>query len=85
MGLPWWLSGKESTCQSRRHRRHRFNPWVREIPWRRKWQLTPVFLPGKFHGHRSLVGYSPWGLKESVTTELLNTHTYTQSKFIMLV
>ena len=42
-------------------RRHRFDPWVRKIPWRRKWQPTPVFLPGKSHGQRSLVGYSPWG------------------------
>ena len=39
------------------------------IPWRRKWQPTPVFLPGKFHGYRSLVGYSPWGHKELDTTE----------------
>ena len=38
-----------------------FNPWVRNIPWRRKWQPTPVFLPGRFHGQRSLAGYSPWG------------------------
>ena len=41
-----------------------FNPWVRKILWRRKWQPTPVLLPGKFHGQRSLVGYSPWGCKE---------------------
>ena len=59
-GLPSWLSGKASTSQ---HRRHRFNPWVRKICWRRKWQPTPVFLPGKAHGQRSLVGYSPWGHK----------------------
>ena len=39
----------------------RFNPWVRKIPWRRKWQPTTVFLPGKAHGQRSLVCYSPWG------------------------
>ena len=45
MGLPWWLSGKESACQSRRHG---FNPWVRKIPGRRKWQPTPVFLPAEF-------------------------------------
>ena len=45
--LPRWLSGKESACQ---YRRHRFDPWVRKIPWKSKWQLTPVFLPGKFHG-----------------------------------
>ena len=40
-----------------------FNPWVRNIPWRRKWQLTTLSLPGKSHGQRSLVGYSPWGRK----------------------
>ena len=38
-----------------------FNPWVRKSPWRRKWRPTPVFLPGKPHGQRSLAGYSPWG------------------------
>ena len=38
--------------------------WVRKIPWRRKWQPTPVFLPGEFQGQRSLEGYSPWGQKE---------------------
>ena len=46
-GLPWWCDGKESTCQGRRYRRCRFDPWVRKIPWRRKWQLAPVFLPEK--------------------------------------
>ena len=55
-----WLSGKESTCQCSRLG---FDPWVRKVPWRRKWQPTPVFLPGKPHGQRSLVGYSPWGRK----------------------
>ena len=45
----------------------------REDPWRREWQPTPVFLPGEFHGRRSLVGYSPWGHKESDTTERLST------------
>ena len=63
IGIPRWLSGKESACQCRRHRRFRFNPWVRKISWRRKWQPTPVFLPGKSHGQRSLVSYSPWGRK----------------------
>ena len=53
---------------------HRFNPWVRKIPWRKKWQHTPVLLPGKFHGLRSLVVYSPWGHKESDTTERLHFH-----------
>ena len=45
-----------------------FNPWVRKIPWRRKWQPTLVFLPGTFHGQRSLVSYSPWDHKESDKT-----------------
>ena len=48
-----------------------FDPWVGKIPWRRKWQPTPVSLPGKSHGQRSLVGCSPWGCKESGTTDLL--------------
>ena len=45
-----------------------FNLWVRKILWRRKWPPTPVFLPGKSHGQRSLMGYSPWGCKELDTT-----------------
>ena len=49
-----------------------FDPWVGKIPWRRKWQPTPVFLPGESHGWRSLVGYSPRGCKESDTTEWLH-------------
>ena len=47
----------------------RFDPWVRKIPWRGVWQPTPVFLPGKSHGQRSLVGYSPWGHKGLAMTE----------------
>ena len=74
MGFPTWLSAKESTCQCRRQRRFVFNLWVRKIPWKRKWQLTPVFLPGKFHGQRSLVGYSPFCCKELDTTERLHFH-----------
>ena len=54
-------SSKEPACQRRRHKRPGFDPWVRKIPWRRKWQPTPVFLPGEAHGQRSLTGYSPWG------------------------
>ena len=46
-----------------------FYPWVGKLPWRRKWQLTPVFLPGRSHEQRSLAGYSPWGCKDSDTTE----------------
>ena len=44
-------------------------PWVRKIPWRKEWLPTPVFLPREFYGQRSLVGYSPWGHKESDMTE----------------
>jgi len=69
--VPWWLSGKESACQCRRCG---FDPWVGKIPWRRKWQLTPIFLPGESHGQRSLAGYSPWDHKESDTTERLNNN-----------
>ena len=63
LGLPRWHSSKESACQCRRHKRLSFSPCVGKIPWSRKWQLTLVLLPGKFHGHRSLVGYSPWSHK----------------------
>ena len=49
-----------------------FDPWFGKIPWRRKWQPTPVLLPGKSHGLRSVVGYSSWGLKELDTTEQLH-------------
>ena len=57
-------------------RRPGFDPWVGKIPWRRKWQPTPVLLPGESHGRRSLVGYSPWGCKESDTTERLHSLTH---------
>ena len=70
--FPRCRSGKESICPCRRCKRLGFDPWVGKIPWGRKWQPTPVFLPGKSHGHRSLVGYSPWGCKESDTTERLH-------------
>ena len=53
-------SGKESTCQCRRHKRHGFDPWIEKIPWRRVWQPTPVFLPVKSHGHRSLGSQRVW-------------------------
>ena len=63
-GLPRWRSGKEFTWQCRRHKRCRFNSWDGKIPWRRRWQPTPLFLPGESHGQRSLVGYSSWGLTQ---------------------
>ena len=64
--IPGGSDGKASACNGGRPG---FNPWVGKIPWRRKWQPTPVLLPGKFHEQRSLVGYSPWDRKESDTTE----------------
>ena len=70
--LTGWLSGKESTCQCRSRE---FNPWIRKSPLRRKWQPTPVFLPGKSHGQRSLAAYNPWGAKESDVTSWLNNTT----------
>ena len=57
--LPWWLSGKESACQCRRHR---FDPSV-QISWRGEWQSIPVLLPGESHGYRGLVGFSSSGRK----------------------
>ena len=67
-GFPGGASGKEPACQCRRHRKCGFDPWVRKIPWRRKWQQ--VSLPGESHGQRILAGYSPRGCKESDTTEV---------------
>ena len=46
-----------------------FDPWIVKIPWKREWLLTPVFFPGKFHGQRSLAGYSLWDHKELDVTE----------------
>ena len=66
MGLPWWVSGKESACQ---WRRLGIDLWVRKIPLSRKWLPIPVFPPRKSHGQSILEGYSPWGSKESSTTE----------------
>ena len=70
----WWLSGKEFACQCRIPR---FEPCVGKILWRMKWQPTSVFLPGKSHGQRNLVGHNPWGRKELDMTERLSMHTHT--------
>ena len=85
LGLPWWCSGKESTCQFRRYRRCSFDPWFGKIPWRRKWQPTPVFLVGKSHGQRSLAGYSPWGCKESDLTSQLKNNKMILLKLIFYI
>ena len=72
-GLPRCCSGKESTSPCRRLRCVGSVPWVGKIPWRRKWQPIPVFLPGKSQGQRDLVGYSPWGRTELDTAEHAHT------------
>ena len=69
IGHPRWYTGKESACQCIRCKGCEFKPWVGKTPWSRKWRPTPVFLSGKIHGQRSLMGYSPWGYKESDTIE----------------
>ena len=77
-GLTGDSPGKEPACQCRRCKRHGFSPWVRKILWRRKWQPTPVFLPGESHGQRSLVGYSPWGSQRvSHVHAWLSMHAHT--------
>ena len=68
-GFPGGASGKESACQCKRRKRLGFDPCIGKILWSEKWQATLVFLPGKFHVQRSLLGYSPWGCKESDRTE----------------
>ena len=68
-GLPWWLRQLSICLQCGRPR---FNPWVGKVSWRREWQPTPVFLPGKSPGPRGLVSYSPWSRKELDTTEQLH-------------
>ena len=62
-GFPGGISGKESTCQCKRYKRHGFSPWVGKIPWRWSWQPTP-FLPGEPYGQSNLAGYSLQGRKE---------------------
>ena len=71
--LPRWLSSKDPAWQCKRHRS---NPWVREIPWRTKWQPTPVFVSGKFHGQGTVAVYNPLGHKESDMTEPAHTQTH---------
>ena len=71
LGLPRRLSDKESACQAGRG----FSPWAAKVPWRRKWQPTPVCLPGKPHGQRSLGGYSPWGHNSQTGLSTLRQHS----------
>ena len=87
---------KESTSQCRRHRKWEFSPWVRKIPWRRKWQPAPILLPGKSHGQRCVVGYKELDVAEWLSSStsmvcqtlylrlkkqwLENTHTHTHTQ-----
>ena len=75
-GFPGGAVIKNLLCQCRRHG---LDSCVGKIPWRRKWQSSPVFLPGKSHGQRSLVGYSPYGCKELDMTEQMSVHAYTHT------
>ena len=84
---PWDFPGKSTGvgchCLLQQCGRPGFNSWVGNIPWRREWLPTPVFLPGEFNGQRSLANYSPWGHKESDMTEVtLHTQTHTHRKYI---
>ena len=74
-GLPCGSVVKKSAFDARAARNF-FQSLGQEDPWRRAWQPTLVFLPGEFHGQRSLVGSSPWGHKELDMTEVTNTHDW---------
>ena len=79
LGLLWWLSWQRIYLQCRKLG---FDPWFGKIPWRRVWQLTPLFFPGEFHGQRSPMGYNPWGCKESDMTDQL---IYKSSRLSLVV
>ena len=80
--FPGGAVGKEFACHCRGRKKLRFDPWVRKILWRMKWQPTPVFLCGKYHGQRSLAGHSPQGCKESDMTKCACTHMTWSITFI---
>ena len=85
---PGGNSDKEPSCQCSRLQGCRFDPWLRKIIWRKKWQATPVFLPGESHGQRSLVGYGLWcrRVRRNWAAECVcaytYTHTHTHTHFI---
>ena len=72
--FPGGARGKESASQCRKYRRQAFDLWIGKIPWKKKWQPTPVSLPGESHGQRNLAGYSPWGRRELDNTEAPEHH-----------
>ena len=75
---PYGASGKEPTCQCRRHKRHGYDPWVRKIPWRRKWQSTPICLPGKSRGQWRLAAIVHGVTKSQIWLKQLSMHTPTE-------
>ena len=75
-GVIWWLKRERIHLSMRETR---FDPWVGKIPWRRAWQPTPCFCLENPHGQRSLADYSPWGCKQSDTTERLSTAQFTST------
>ena len=87
IGFPGGTSGKEPACQCRRCEKHGFYPWVGEIPWRRAWKPTPVFLPRESHGQRILVDSSPWCLRrvEHNWSDLACMHTKLYSTWYSLL
>jgi len=88
MGFPWWLSAKESACQCRRHR---FDPWVMKIHWRRKWQPDFSILAWEILWTEELAGYSPWGHKSqtqlsdftTIITAILSYLTLSKFRFFI--
>ena len=74
---PYGASGKEPTCQHRRRKRHGYDPWVRKIPWRRKWQPTPICLPGQSHGQWRLAATVHGVTKSQTRLKQLSMHTPT--------
>ena len=80
--LPWWFSGKEPAYQCRRSG---LDPWAWKIPWRRKWQPTPVFLAGKPHGQMNLADYKSWDrrVRHDLTTKHLGLDLGTEKKTLM--
>ena len=79
MGFPGGTSGEKPTCQCRRCKRTRLDPWIGKIPWRRAWQPTPVSLPGESHGQRNLATVHRMA-QSQIRLKRLSTHTYTNNE-----
>ena len=84
-GHPSWHYGKELTCQCRRFKRNRFDPWVGKILWGRKWQPTPIYLPGESHGQRSLADHDLTSVQfsHSVVSDSLRPMDITNSRNLL--